>query len=264
MADKYRDLLLQFLRYQNRITMAGIAVGEEEDIFYHLLDRDKKRAMVPWNNVESFDAFGELMIAYLSGELFQNPWMVGPTDPETVPLLEKLRHINAQGFVTLQGQPGICDEYQEQHGYIMGFLDKQKFGVAVFAQVLFDLGCMIQYYDYETDTVTLRCDRERWDPANIVNYDTSSCDDRFVLTRDSGMGPADSPEAVPELRRDYTRAQMGRFREVALDDGRVEDETNLSRVLRAHSVYIRVVNMIKCDLTLEDRVIEALERSSRL
>lgn len=60
-----------------------------------------------WNQVKTFGQFQKLMISFLKGELDQNPWHYGSVDPETIPILDKLREINRLGLVTVEGQPGV-------------------------------------------------------------------------------------------------------------------------------------------------------------
>lgn len=48
-----------------------------------------------------------LNIAFLSGVLTHTPYHRGPVHQDTVPLLPKLRMLNAKGFITIDGQKGL-------------------------------------------------------------------------------------------------------------------------------------------------------------
>ncbi len=69
-----------------------------------------------------------LIQAYLLGLIPCNIWMYRPTSLETVPLLQTLREINAFGFITSQGQPGIIDIQLKymllQRAYVSGIIHK--------------------------------------------------------------------------------------------------------------------------------------------
>jgi hypothetical protein len=62
--------------------------------------RDRAR----WASARSLADLGELVIAWLHGEIIQTPGHCGPPDPETIPLIPWLTAINRGGFVTDNSQ----------------------------------------------------------------------------------------------------------------------------------------------------------------
>lgn len=76
----------------------------------------------PWENISDFSQLQGLMILFLNGKLTYNPWHATEVDPETVPLLEDLIKLNDLGCVSIEGQPGECDEDVIQRAYLDGFV----------------------------------------------------------------------------------------------------------------------------------------------
>lgn len=97
----------------------------------------------------SFASFKELIeynLKFLNGNLSETFYHGGPVDPETVPLLGKLKSINSFGFFTMEGQPSLCDDPKfvsntwtingkiqgnwwyksEQKGYLAGFIEQSS------------------------------------------------------------------------------------------------------------------------------------------
>jgi transcription termination factor NusB len=77
---------------------------ESMEIFAEVLDPANEK----YKDTGMFERFKMLMIMFLKGEIYSNPFHLGPVDPETIPLLKNLILINEAGFVTLEGQPGEC------------------------------------------------------------------------------------------------------------------------------------------------------------
>ena len=85
-----------------------------------------------WKEIKNFQELQECMVKFLEGKYKSNPWHLNPVDPETVPILQKLRKINKAGFVTINGQPGDYtkdDDNTESYGrgFIQGFIEKKNF-----------------------------------------------------------------------------------------------------------------------------------------
>jgi hypothetical protein len=93
----------------------------------------------------TFDDLIKYNLKFLNGELQETFYHSGPVDPETVPLLGKLKTINSFGFFSLEGQPSLCDKPKfvsktwvnnagekqgnwwykaEQKSYICGFIEE--------------------------------------------------------------------------------------------------------------------------------------------
>lgn len=62
-----------------------------------------------YDNVRTWRDLLDINIKFLNGEISETYYHVGPTDPETVPLLTNLRTINDLGFYSTSGQPGLID-----------------------------------------------------------------------------------------------------------------------------------------------------------
>jgi hypothetical protein len=85
-----------------------------------------------WKEIKNFQELQECMVKFLEGKYKSNPWHLSPVDPETVPILQKLRKINKAGFVTIDGQPGNHTKDDDgtesyQRGFIQGFIEKKNF-----------------------------------------------------------------------------------------------------------------------------------------
>ncbi len=94
-----------------------------------------------WENVDSYVELQELMMLFLDGKLETSPWHGDPVDEETVPLLQNLINIVMRGFVTVESQPGTCDEHELQRAYITGFWPKENMDEFISAMV--DTGKLI-------------------------------------------------------------------------------------------------------------------------
>lgn len=77
---------------------------ESKRIFAEVLDPRNK----DYSDMSMFKRFQMLMIMFLKGEIYSNPFHLAPVDRETIPLLKTLIRINEAGFVTIEGQPGEC------------------------------------------------------------------------------------------------------------------------------------------------------------
>ncbi len=91
-------------------------------------DKCMGRSEAVWKHVQTWPEALFLMVKFLSGDIFSNPFHLRPIDDETIPLLGTLRQINKYGLMTNEGQPGICvieDGWeQEQRAYMSGLMKK--------------------------------------------------------------------------------------------------------------------------------------------
>lgn len=69
-------------------------------------DRDRKR----WASAKSKKDLGEMVIAWLEGEIQQTPGHCGPPCEETIPLIPALTLANRAGFITDNSQRADRDE----------------------------------------------------------------------------------------------------------------------------------------------------------
>src|SRR5260370_79248 len=53
-----------------------------------------------WKQARTLADLGELVVAWLNGEIEQTPGHLAPPDPETIPLIPALTLANRAGFVT--------------------------------------------------------------------------------------------------------------------------------------------------------------------
>lgn len=77
---------------------------ESMEIFAEVLDPTNEK----YKDVGMFARFQMLMVMFLKGELYSNPFHPGPVDSETIHLLKNLILVNEAGFVTTESQPGEC------------------------------------------------------------------------------------------------------------------------------------------------------------
>lgn len=107
----------------------------------------KSNIKVPVSKL-SFTELIQYNLKFLNGELDKTFYHDGPFDPETLPLLDKLKSINSLGFFTIAGQPSLCKEgvvtvnsktkkvndktegnwyYKiKQKSYLVGFIEKSE------------------------------------------------------------------------------------------------------------------------------------------
>jgi hypothetical protein len=105
---------------------------EDEALIYSsfLVELDKPF----WTHeVDTYRKLQRSTIGFLKGKIGTTMFHAAPLDNETIPLMNDLVLINQLGFVSMEGQPGIC-EYNipgkisdiEQVSYIMGFYYRDK------------------------------------------------------------------------------------------------------------------------------------------
>ena len=74
-----------------------------------------------WKQAATLADLGELVIAWLNGEITQTPGHLGPPDPETIPLIPALTLANRAGFVTDNSQLAETHEGRTWNTWVEGF-----------------------------------------------------------------------------------------------------------------------------------------------
>ena len=74
-----------------------------------------------WRQAQTLADLGELVIAWLNGEITQTPGHLGPPDPETIPLIPVLTAVNRAGFVTDNSQQAETHEGRTWEAWVSGF-----------------------------------------------------------------------------------------------------------------------------------------------
>lgn len=74
-----------------------------------------------WKRAVSLAGLGELVVAWLNGDVRQTPGHLGPPDPETIPLTGALTLANRAGFVTDNSQAADSREGRVWEAWVTGF-----------------------------------------------------------------------------------------------------------------------------------------------
>jgi hypothetical protein len=74
-----------------------------------------------WRDAETMADLGELVVAWLNGQLQQTPGHLRPPDPETIPLIPALSAANRAGFVTGNSQAAGSHEGRVWEAWVTGF-----------------------------------------------------------------------------------------------------------------------------------------------
>lgn len=80
-----------------------------------------------WRSARTLYDLGDLVVAWLHGEIAETPDHLAPPDPETIPLIPDLEVINRGGFVTDNSQAGRDDENCLCHAWVQGFASGATF-----------------------------------------------------------------------------------------------------------------------------------------
>ncbi len=64
---------------------------------------------------DSTGEYRDLMLRYLRGELYANPWVGGPIASETAPLLASLCELHNLGYMTIESQPQMAESGESKH-----------------------------------------------------------------------------------------------------------------------------------------------------
>jgi hypothetical protein len=81
-----------------------------------------------WKSARTMADLGELVIAWLNGEITQTPGHCGPPDPETIPLIPALTVINRGGFVTDNSQLAESMGPHTWNTWVSGFASDAMLG----------------------------------------------------------------------------------------------------------------------------------------
>jgi hypothetical protein len=93
---------------------------------FHNSRRDRAR----WRNAQTMADLGELVIAWLNGEIKQTPGHLGPPDPETIPLIRPLTAANRAGFVTDNSQLAERRGAEAWEAWVEGFVTEATYWVS--------------------------------------------------------------------------------------------------------------------------------------
>jgi hypothetical protein len=74
-----------------------------------------------WPTARTVADLGELTARFLLGGYPESPTHVGPPDPETASIRDRLVLVNRAGLVTEGSQPGVIDEYGSSRAFVDGF-----------------------------------------------------------------------------------------------------------------------------------------------
>lgn len=81
-----------------------------------------KKAMLVWQEVETFEELCELNARFMEGRLrFIPGWFGESLDPESEPLAPYLAAFNRAGFLTVVSQPGLDEGHSKQRAFVEGF-----------------------------------------------------------------------------------------------------------------------------------------------
>lgn len=81
-----------------------------------------------WKQAATVADLGEVVIAWLNGEIVQTPGHLGPPDPETIPLIPALTVINRAGFVTDNSQRAGSRGDRVWNTWVCGFATDDVLG----------------------------------------------------------------------------------------------------------------------------------------
>jgi hypothetical protein len=110
---------------------------------YYINQYGKTNTDVIYNNIDTYKDLIDVNIGFLENKIDDILYHGGPVDDETKPLLDKLIMINKNGFMSVEGQPGIilydkfinstwkyrgdiCGSWyvsKKQKSYISGFME---------------------------------------------------------------------------------------------------------------------------------------------
>jgi hypothetical protein len=162
-----------------------------------LISMDK----IYWDNVDTYEEYQRGTIEFLKGKLGSSP-NHGPLDVETEDITYELQQIVANGFVSINGQPALCEynkylkEYgkkmdAEQISFIDGFYAKRKRDILV--RKLVDRNFIVITHD---DGVIHLKEELRYivDDQSTTRW-KSSIDNEWIIgigpIRDTQLGAAD-------------------------------------------------------------------------
>jgi hypothetical protein len=81
----------------------------------------KRADRAAWRSATTMADLGELVVAWLNGQLRQTPGHLGPPAAETIPLIPALTLANRAGFVTDNSQAADSHEGRVWEAWVTGF-----------------------------------------------------------------------------------------------------------------------------------------------
>lgn len=104
---------------------AGILPKKARDVAAALMRLDltfmSRKDAARWKSARTMADLGELVIAWLNGEITRTPGHCGPPDGETFPLVPALTAINRGGFVTENSQLAETTGGETWNTWVCGF-----------------------------------------------------------------------------------------------------------------------------------------------
>ncbi len=104
-----------------------------------------------WKTARSMEDLGELVIAWLNGEVTQTPGHCGPPCDETIPLIDALTAINRGGFVTDNSQLAETMNGSTWNTWVDGFATGEtlaKIRAAAKGTALVVLACRGRHHEH--------------------------------------------------------------------------------------------------------------------
>lgn len=128
----------------------------------------------PFFTVKTWEDLCAINIRFLKGEIDKTYYHLGPTDPETEPLLPALIKLNTLGFYSTNGQPGLIEEDNKRRACITGFVRDHTTAVALidFLETVPFLDYIYTLYKPKTLSSSFPADTVSVDLTNEYHEDT--------------------------------------------------------------------------------------------
>jgi hypothetical protein len=105
---------------------ARLLLEAEEARFYDMLAQAN-----PFFPVKTWKDICAVNVRFLKKEISETYYHLGPTDPETEPLLPALIRLNELGCYTTNGQPGVIEDENKQKAFIDFHVESHEVGAAL-------------------------------------------------------------------------------------------------------------------------------------
>jgi hypothetical protein len=89
------------------------------------INRMSRADAARWASCRDMADLGEMVVAWLNGEVAQTPGHCGPPCDETIPLIPVLTAVNRAGFVTDNSQRAGCRAGRTCNAWVIGFADDE-------------------------------------------------------------------------------------------------------------------------------------------
>lgn len=92
------------------------------------IDRPARRCRTacPWPSAATLDDLAAGTAAWLEGAVPTTPTHLGPPEPETAPIRDRLIRLNRGGLFTDSSQPGLVTAARRQRAYVSGFASRPR------------------------------------------------------------------------------------------------------------------------------------------